>query len=402
MIKIKIQFLIISLLICISISAKSDYLSQTNNQFVIASTVKAKTIEIETQLLELISQKDLDYLKETSDSSGLMTRTITDKGYQQEQIIQASIQADSISVNGQALTIGGQSVTNALSAGHLNTQLLHTLSSQGDFNQQLQDAGINLQNLAANNRHWDESITTLSSTGALIVKALVTYFTVGVGTGLVEAGSTIIQAAIDAAMQSLIEQVAMSVVSGAITGDMNFDIEAIVKASVVAGATSYASNYISSEKGFNIVKDSVQYDVINTVADAGIKTAANGGSFTDNLKNSAINTIRQNLAKDIGAADLNELTHKLAHAGLGCGLASAKGGDCASGAVGAVVAEFAAELYRDEQLQNNLPKNKQELVELQREIKLIGELSSIATAGLFELDAQSAFNAGSNGYSLCG
>jgi hypothetical protein len=58
---------------------------------------------------------------------------------------------------------------------------------------------------------------------------LVTYFTVGVGTGLVEAGSTIIQAAIDAAMQSLIEQVAMSVVSGAITGDMNFDIEAIVR-----------------------------------------------------------------------------------------------------------------------------------------------------------------------------
>ncbi|SMN17377.1 Hemagglutinin/hemolysin-related protein [uncultured Candidatus Thioglobus sp.] len=241
---------------------------QNQQTQIIASKVKAKTIEIQTQLLKLISQKDLDYLKETSDSSGFLTRTITDKGHQQETIVDAIIQAQSISVNGQALTIAGQSVASALSTDNLNQQLLQALSSQGELTQRLKDAGIN--------------------------------------------------------------------------------------------------------------------------------TAVTGGSFKDNLKNSAVNTVGKNLTKNIGAADLNELTHKLAHAGLGCGLASAKGGDCASGAVGAVVSEFAAELYRDKQLQNNLPKNKQELVELQREIKLIGELASIATAGLFELDAQSSFNAGSN------
>ncbi|SHN92216.1 hypothetical protein BHECKSOX_370, partial [Bathymodiolus heckerae thiotrophic gill symbiont] len=297
---------------------------QNQQTQIIASKVKAKTIEIQTQLLKLISQKDLDYLKETSDSSGFLTRTITDKGHQQETIKEAVIQAQSISVNGQALTIAGQSVASALSTDNLNQQLLQALSSQGELTQRLKDAGIDLQSLAVNNKDWDESVTTLSGMGALIVKAIVTYFTAGMGTALVEAGS----AAMQVAMQSLIDQVATSFVTGAITGDMSFDIDTIIKGAVVAGATTYASDYIASKDGLNIAKDTTQYDIANTVADAGINTAVTGGSFKDNLKNSAVNTVGQNLAKNIGAADLNELTHKLAHAGLGCGLASAKGGDC--------------------------------------------------------------------------
>ncbi|SMN17380.1 probable hemagglutinin [uncultured Candidatus Thioglobus sp.] len=79
---------------------------QTQQTQIIASKIQAKTIQITTDLLSLISGKDLDYLKEESDSSGLLTRTITDKGYQAEIIKEAIIQAESISVNGQALHAG--------------------------------------------------------------------------------------------------------------------------------------------------------------------------------------------------------------------------------------------------------------------------------------------------------
>ena len=63
------------------------YLNQTqiqnlNNQFILSSKVKAQALEIETSVLKLITQKDLDYLQETSDTSEVLIRTITDKGHQ--------------------------------------------------------------------------------------------------------------------------------------------------------------------------------------------------------------------------------------------------------------------------------------------------------------------------------
>ena len=376
---------------------------QNQQTQIIASKVKAKTIQITTDLLSLISAKDLDYLKETSDSSGFLTRTITDKGHQQETIKETIIQAQSISVNGQALTIAGQSVENALSTQSLNNQLLQTLSSQSQLTQQLKDAGIDLQSLTANNQDWDESVTTLSGMGALIVKAIVTYFTAGIGTALVEAGSAAMQVAIDAAMQSLIDQVATSFVSGMITGDMNFDMEAIIKGAVVAGATTYASDYIASKDGLNIAKDTTQYDIANTVTSAGINTAINGGSLSDNLKNSAIDTIGKNLAKDIGKSygidsfnqgieSMDYWTHKALHAGLGCATSSAKGGDCSSGAAGAAIGEMIAESYTKSQGERLVTNSD----DVQNEAKLIGRLGAIFTAQAADLDVNDAYDTSSN------
>ncbi len=70
-IKKHILFLISFWFITIPLNANSNYLNQTqtqnaNNQFVLASKVQAKTLEIKTGVLKLISQKDLDYLQEIS------------------------------------------------------------------------------------------------------------------------------------------------------------------------------------------------------------------------------------------------------------------------------------------------------------------------------------------------
>ena len=358
-----------------------SYLNQTqiqniNNQFVFNSKVKAKAIEIESGVLKLISQKDLDYLQKTSDSSGLITRSITDKGYQKETVQKAIIYAESLKLN-------GQSIFDSLEPVNLENRFIKELSSQSKLTDQLKQAGIDLQSLTANNKQWNESITTLSVSGQLIVKALVSYFTAGSAVGLVEASNAMAQVAIDAAMQSLIDQVAIGFVGGAITGDVSFDIETIIKGAVVAGATAYAGDYIGSKEGLNLAGS--QKDIANTVAEAGIDTAVNGGSFADNLKNSAISTVGKNAAGVIGAnkESLGQLGQKLAHAGVGCGLAIAGGGDCGSGAFGAVVGEMLAEGIGESDLDDDT-------------VLMLSQIGVITLASANDLDVVNAEKTGTN------
>jgi len=159
----------------------------------------------------------------------------------------------------------------------------------------------------------------------------------------------------------------------------------IVALVFLSGATAYASHYIVSKDGLNIAKDSIDYDVVNTVADAGIKTAVNGDSFTDNLKNSAIDTISQNAAGAIGAnkESLGQLGQKLAHAGLGCSIASASGGDCASGAFGAVVGEMLAEGIGQSDLDDDT-------------VLMLSQIGVIALASASDLNVEDAEKTGTN------
>ena len=230
---------------------------------------------------------------------------------------------------------------------------------------------------------------------------MVSYFTAGSAVGLVEAGNAMAQVAIDAAMQSLIDQVAIGFVGGAITGDVSFDIETIIKGAVVAGATAYAGDYIGSKEGLNLAGS--QKDIANTVAEAGIDTAVNGGSFTDNLKDSAVDTIGRNLAKDIGKSygtdsfsegigSMDYWMHKALHAGLGCAIGSAKGSDCGSGAVGAAIGEMIAESYTKSQGRRLITNSE----DVQNEAKLIGRLGAIFSAQAADLDVNGAYDTSSN------
>ena len=122
---------IATLLAAIAAQANTVYLHQLpisnlNAQFYYQSQIKVKALEIETQLLQLISEKDLDFLQEQSDSSGLLTREIKDKGHQRETIQAALIQAENMTVNGHSLN-------ETLQPQNLNNQVLQSLSSQNEL-----------------------------------------------------------------------------------------------------------------------------------------------------------------------------------------------------------------------------------------------------------------------------
>jgi filamentous hemagglutinin family protein len=124
---------------------------------------------------------------------------------------------------------------------------------------------------------------------------------------------------------------------------------------------------------------------------------------TDVLKNSAINTVGANLAKDIGKSygidsfnqgieSMDYWTHKALHAGLGCAISSAKGGDCGSGAAGAAIGEMIAESYTKSQGERLITDSD----DVQNEAKLIGRLGAIFTAQAANLDVNDAYDTSSN------
>lgn len=109
--------------------------------------------------------------------------------------------------------------------------------------------------------------------------------------------------------------------------------------------------------------------VVNSTVSAGISTVFNGGdldSFKDqfivSLKTSAINSLGEGMAEEIGGAveagDINQAVRYISHAALGCaiGVATAstsEGTDsgiaCASGAGGAVIGEVVSDKYKSSQ-----------------------------------------------------
>ena len=214
---------------------------------IIASKIKAKTLEIQTELLKLISAKDINFEQIQSNSSGFLTTTAKDKGKQREKITAAQIQAEKLIINGKPLK-------EILTPQAIEQQVLQTLSSQDKLTKELKKRGISLESLTANNKEWNESITTLSGVGQLVVQAVVTYFTAGAGNAAVASTSEAIkQAATQAAMttlqkvaataiQSVVNQAAASIADSAITGNgLNLDLETITKNALTAGATKYAT-----------------------------------------------------------------------------------------------------------------------------------------------------------------
>ncbi|MEQ1536349.1 MAG: DUF637 domain-containing protein [Burkholderiaceae bacterium] len=89
---------------------------------------------------------------------------------------------------------------------------------------------------------------------------------------------------------------------------------------------------------------------VNSLSGGITQTILNGGSFADNLKTAAVNSVVDEIAKGaantIGDAfpnlDGTNLANYAAHGVLGCASAAAKGSDCAAGAIGAMTGEAAA------------------------------------------------------------
>ncbi|MDT7515038.1 DUF637 domain-containing protein [Rhodoferax mekongensis] len=173
--------------------------------------------------------------------------------------------------------------------------------------------------------------------------------------------ATFAGAALNAGFTALASQAAVAMVNN--KGDIGKTLEQLgseqsIKNLLTTMVTAGALDKLNSTMGWNNINakstfvDQFQKNLGNNLATDMMNSALAGKPFDENtlansLKGALINTGMAQGANAIGdglvAKNLNEFTHKLVHAVLGCAGAEASGGNCRSGAVGAVVGELTAE-----------------------------------------------------------
>jgi filamentous hemagglutinin len=265
-----------------NITAKDLNINTTATQ-IQASTLQAQTIQITTELLSLVTDQDLDFKQVKSDSSGFLTKTITDKGHKiQTKSVAALIATDKLSINNTQLTTHQTQTLKQLTSSDLLTTNLQA---------QLTTQGISLNDVQISNQNWDESTTTLSGLGKIIVQVAAMAMTGGTGSGFV-----------NAAISSLQNQLVSAMLESAITGtSLQLNPKQMLKTALTAGASQYAM----SNLGVNdFVKDNVknpltqQMSIVDYAKNAvvkgtaqGLKTEMLGGEFKDGFKTAAITSV---------------------------------------------------------------------------------------------------------------
>ncbi len=339
----------------------------------VGSKIEAETARITAEALTLISDKNSEYESHFSDTSGLMTRTIESKGFQRESAVPSTITAAKIIFNQPDPELGGED--NSAAMRDLQEQLITQLSSEHNLTQeQITTVRATLQN-----REWHDKTTTLSAMGAVIVRVITMVIAPQFAIAL-EGVSEAVNIAITAAVNSLAQQFTSQLLTVAFTGDSsNFDIEGMMKGAVTAGLTAGLTEHFTQAAGIGpdlpataalsdrIIQD-IQRGIIRGTTQAALTTAIQGGSLSDNLKyslrNEAAAVIGENAAQEIGGAyskathdgtnPAEYISHKIAHAALGCIQGAVSGSDCKSGAIGGATGAAVSEAHMEMTLQSEL------------------------------------------------
>jgi filamentous hemagglutinin family protein len=282
-----------------------------------------------------------------------------------------------------------------LPAGDLKTQLA-TLSSQPgmDYLAALaQRDDVNWQGVKLAHDKWDYAHDGLTPAGAMVVAAVVAYFTAGAGSAMVGTASTTTAAtattaaattttvgttvlatttaagisytaaglAINAGFTALASQAAVAMINN--HGDIGKTLDQLgkeesIKNLVFTMLTAGALGELNSTMGWKQIDASSSFNqqllknVTNNLASSAMDAAINGKPLTEDalansLKSALLNTSMAQSAYAIGDAkaggDINAFTSKFAHAALGCLSGNALGGGCSAGAVGALAGELAAQ-----------------------------------------------------------
>ena len=385
------------------IDASQVSFTTTGNLVLQGSQVQAEAVNILAQSLKLISTKNSEQYNLFEDNSGVLVRTIINSGYIKQQAVSAHIDADNIMFNGQVLLKDGLSPKG----------IIATLSSE---NPDLSHTQIEQIKAQLANQQWHDETKTLSKMGGVIVQAVVSYLTASAGTALVSGiTNSTVQAAMQAVVQSMVSQLSTQILTSAITGNkLKLDLGNLLTNAVKAAALAGITTSIDKQMGFD--EASRTNPITNKVTDlsyaqlaqqavmhSAVQSGIYGTSFEDTLKNSVINIIGKNLAKNIGKSygidsfnqgieSMDYWTHKALHAGLGCAISSAKGGDCKSGAAGAAIGEMIAESYTKSQGERLVTDSDN----VQTEAKLIGQLGAIFAVQVADLDVNDAYNTSSN------
>ena len=285
-------------LFVVTIHHQARILSLTNNIQVstqalqlVGSTIEAEIANIEAEIIQLISDKNTTYESSFSDSSNILTRTIKNQGEHKETAVESAIQAKQLFINDKEV------IQQALDSD----QLLARLSSE---HPELSHEQVELIRAKLTNKEWNDTITTLSESGALIVQAVVTYLTAGAGAGagaaLAEATNTAlnatIQAAIDATVQSMIREATSQAITAALTGNYEFDLKGLatnaLKSGVTAGINTISQGVLKHYELTGLTGES-----LTLAQKAATQTALYGGDFKENLT--------QTLVTDIAAKSAN-------------------------------------------------------------------------------------------------
>ncbi|QCD45668.1 hypothetical protein [Campylobacter mucosalis] len=257
--------------------------------------------DINTQILNLISDKQTNIKTEFKQGSGILTATITDKGKIKEIEIPAVIKVK------DKFILNGKDITNKLDT-NLANNINQTLNSQefkdniikeltSNQSTPIDEKTINQIKATLNSKEWDDKTTTLSGIGSLIITAIITYLTAGAGAtfagGIGLASSTASATAVSAMTSAVITQTSTALISSAITGNKpNIDLGLLATNTISAGVLSYANFTFGTNaltENMNI-SDYAKNATINGVGQ-GITSQIKGESFKDGFTIGAITSI---------------------------------------------------------------------------------------------------------------
>ena len=361
----------------------------------IASQIIANEAQISADILTLISKTNLDYEDHFEDKSGMMTRTIKSKGHLNESVVEAKIQTNKLIFNQEDITnqlkqlgIQENEIQTKITQELQTDNIVKILSSQHNLSHEQ----IELVKAMASSKEWDESHTSLTGLGSIVVAVVVTVFTAGLGTGEAIAGTAAAQSAVTAAelavatsgtlaseaalvsatsalttaqitaaaINAVVASTATQLATAAITGEsFKLDVKALIQSAVTAGALSYISQFTNVTK-YGFEKGALSTKVAQAGVNAGVKTAITGGSFKDNLISEAgsiaFNTIGHDLYNNSEYKDI--LPPKSVVQGLvGGALAKLQGGDFAAGAISTATSHVVSEYMLNSVIENFDPEN---------------------------------------------
>lgn len=246
----------------------------------------------------------------------------------------------------------------------------------------------------ADDKTWNYSQQGLTAAGAAILAIILAVATAGAGAALgtttaaagggtvttlggvtlattTAAGATTysaVGAMLNAAVTSLATQASISMINNG--GNLKATLQELgskesVKSLVTAvatagvlnklGDTQFMKDIATDAKSFDFVTNfsgKVSEALVNSTVSAGVGTAINGGSLSDNLQDALLSgvasSLQATLAEQIGLRldvqnkdFVDQILHKVAHAAAGC-VAGALQKQCEAGAIGAAVAEIVA------------------------------------------------------------
>lgn len=348
----------------------------------------AVTLNAEQGKISLISATDEESWTFKSSKSNAVSFKMRDAGAIDTNVVMTEVTAD----GGLIVNAGNGVVIEYRDTGNLEDSVAALASTPGLewMGDVMARDDVTWNAVQEVHKSWDYRAQGLSGPAAAVIAIAVTAATYGGaaaaggafatnlgmtatvnGVTTLTASGLAVQSAIAVGLSSLASQAAVSLIGNG--GDIGAVLEQLGSSSTIRSlVTSMVTAGVLSGVGAVDIGSAFGNDTLNKLAtrlvnnsvrnaiSSSINTVIAGeGEFGDNLLNAlqsaAVLAIGATAAEGIGELrneeNLNYVSHKLAHAALGCAIAAGAGGDCAGGAIGAASGEVVGELYFSEERQ---------------------------------------------------